>query len=1031
MSIDEKLKYKKSPFFENISQLVIYQKNDVLKKAISYFLNKNYQEAQDYLLATYPEYSLNEDSNALLLMGHIQLKLHQLDSAIEYFRQSLKMTEKEFFFINDSLGIIYFYKNDYDSAIKYIEEAWGSEKNYYYQFHLGLYHEALLKKRLGDNPDSLDKNQLMEIEEIKNKIEEHYSKALDIDKDSYNALLNLGTKKASEGSSVAAENYYKKALELNENDWKVNINLAYLYMSEKEYESSLEFFERAVELIGEKVDLKILVPYMVCLYNVQSWNKLEIICKKVLKIDKKNKKALYFLIKALEKRKDYTQLSNLLNKLKNKMKMIKSNKTLNVEGRKTSSHYDTLKKKIAHKLKEIEKIQKTLNESTKLKEIESRDFQEFARISKLDTDNISSFGFNEDEIKNLLQIHKKNKDSVEDLYSLGLINFKVENYKKSEELFLKVHKLNSNYQRSSVCGCLGDINLIVYKKPKEALEFFNESLKDEKDNELIEVKIGVCYELLGKNEEALEHYKKSYELNKEFPASSFHIGAVYDKENNEEAIKWFELAYEKEKENVEYLRKYGDILVRNKDKNLLQKGILILEKGLEFFTGNVDIMSSLAIGYEKQGRLKEAIQLLELANNKETFFNNKSKVFQLACYYEKAKNFTKAVEKFKRVLSLEKNNTEALLHIGFIYKSCKEYVKAFKCFNKIIANEPNNPHAYYGLGKLFQVMNNRDNEAIQNFNKCVEIDPNYYKAEIQLGVLFLKIKDYDKSLEFLKKVYEKEKNSPICLTCLGNIYIEKKDYQEAEKYLTASLKLEKKNIATNAALADTYFALGKLDEAIQKYNTAIKLGGHLPEIYLNLGHCYYIKDKYEQSINNYISALKLVKNTKHDYYYYLGNALVAGKRYKDAIKAYQAAIKLKKNKLLYYFCLGRTCYLDNQYKFGIKYLEELMDIEKKLKMQNKDIVEYKENFTDKDVLFLLFKCYSSLPSVDKVKCKNLVSELMKDDAKNVKYINCLAALYEKTNQTFEAIQTYKKILKIDPYNVEAKRDLKRLEDREK
>ena len=102
-----------------------------------------------------------------------------------------------------------------------------------------------------------------------------------------------------------------------------------------------------------------------------------------------------------------------------------------------------------------------------------------------------------------------------------------------------------------------------------------------------------------------------------------------------------------------------------------------------------------------------------------------------------------------------------------------------------------------------------------------------------------------------------------------------------------------------------------------------------------------------------------------------------------------------------------------------------MEIEKKVKS------EKKENFNEKDVLFLLFKCYSSLPSVDKIKCKNLVSELMKDDPKNVKYINCLASLYEKTNQTFEAIQQYKKILKIDPYNVEAKRDLKRLEDREK
>ena len=83
-----------------------------------------------------------------------------------------------------------------------------------------------------------------------------------------------------------------------------------------------------------------------------------------------------------------------------------------------------------------------------------------------------------------------------------------------------------------------------------------------------------------------------------------------------------------------------------------------------------------------------------------------------------------------------KNNT------SFCILNLKVILKAFS-YNKIISNEPNNPHAYYGLGKLFQLMNNRDNEAIQNYNKCVEIDPNYLKAKIQLGILFLKIKDYD------------------------------------------------------------------------------------------------------------------------------------------------------------------------------------------------------------------------------------------------------------------------------------------------
>ena len=79
--------------------------------------------------------------------------------------------------------------------------------------------------------------------------------------------------------------------------------------------------------------------------------------------------------------------------------------------------------------------------------------------------------------------------------------------------------------------------------------------------------------------------------------------------NNPEAIKWLEIAYEREKENVDYLQKYGDMLVQRDDEYHISKGILILEKGIEFFTGNIEIMSSLAKGYEKQGKLKEAIQI--------------------------------------------------------------------------------------------------------------------------------------------------------------------------------------------------------------------------------------------------------------------------------------------------------------------------------------------------------------------------------------------------------------------------------------
>ena len=45
-----------------------------------------------------------------------------------------------------------------------------------------------------------------------------------------------------------------------------------------------------------------------------------------------------------------------------------------------------------------------------------------------------------------------------------------------------------------------------YNLPKKALEYFLKS-KSQQDNELLLVKIGVCYEILEDNESALKYYK--------------------------------------------------------------------------------------------------------------------------------------------------------------------------------------------------------------------------------------------------------------------------------------------------------------------------------------------------------------------------------------------------------------------------------------------------------------------------------------------------------------------------------------------
>ena len=135
--------------------------------------------------------------------------------------------------------------------------------------------------------------------------------------------------------------------------------------------------------------------------------------------------------------------------------------------------------------------------------------------------------------------------------------------------------------------------------------------------------------------------------------------------------------------------------------------------------------------------------------------------------------------------------------------------------------------------------------------------------------------------------------------------------------------------------------------------------------------------------------------------------------------SYQAAIKLKPNKLNYYYTIAQACYTEKLYSKGIKYLEKLINLEK-----NKNIVEMNEkDYSTNDALFLLYKLYSSLPDVDYDKCSNIIKNLLRNEPKNIEYLEIMAYLQEKTDHAFDAIKTYRQILRIEPTNSDAKKKI--------
>jgi len=1103
-SVSLTMENENTTYTNNIKKLITQYENDILHKSLNSYLSQNYKEAEILLLTKFPDNSFNKNIMVQYLMGHIKLKLGEYDSSIYYFCQSLNKEINFMPYVYDSKGLAFLLqKKDYNDALRNFKDACVySQNNFHFHNHLALFYKIIYNLQKENNVIILDKesykdskkesenfssskslssSQIVNSEnekrrkkvkdkdklkklttirtQLRTKYRDAFKEVLNINPNSYISLLNLGTYYAEDGDIDQAGKYYKKAEIINKQttgkkDWKVYINLAFIAFLEKEYPLSMGYFEIVFKSFENKVNLKVLNIYMICLYQNKEWKKLEKTAKKILKIDKRNKKALVYLITSLEKNKKVEDLFFLLKKIKSKMKIIKKMyiKESSLEGKSKSekeledlfqsplSHYKKLKQIIQKKLKKVQ--EDIIIERQDIIKEQNTD-STFEDIGK---DNLRSFGFKHDYIEKILVLQNKNKNNIEALFNIGFIYYKEEEFAKSEEYFKKVQEINPEFRKSLVSEYLGDIYMNLYNSPKKALSYynkahsvcFNNSMSDNNassnnmnannvnissNNELLLVKIGLCYEILEDNESALRYYKSALKKNREFVNPIFHIGCIYDKQNKiEEALTYLEIAYEREKENVDYLQKYGDCLVKSEEKNNILKGISILERGIEFFTGNIDIISSLAKGYDKQGKLKEAIALLEKSKNNKDFFTNKTKIFQLAFYYEKNKELKKAIEYFKKVMFLDKKNLDALLHMGYIYHSIKENVKAFKCFKQVLNLDKNNFLANFGLGRLYQSLDNHDSEAIERYKNCLSINSDSIKANLQLGIIYLKLNNYEESLKYLKKVVELDPNSITGLTSLGNAYLEIKNYPEAKKYLESALNLDPKDVSANAALGDVYFAMNEINEAIQKYLYVNRLNDNIPDTHLNLGHCFFINGKFEPAITHYIKAIKLVKNTRHDYYYFLGNALMAHCRFKDGIIAYQAAIKLKPNKLNYYYSIAKACYMEKLNMKGIKYLEKLLRLEKD-KTINKNLIEQDKDYKFNDALFLLFKLYVSLPDPDYNKGLTIIKALIRNEPKNVNYLTILGGLQEKKGNFSEAIKAYRQVLSVQPNNTEAKKKL--------
>ena len=197
---------------------------------------------------------------------------------------------------------------------------------------------------------------------------------------------------------------------------------------------------------------------------------------------------------------------------------------------------------------------------------------------------------------------------------------------------------------------------------------------------------------------------------------------------------------------------------------------------------------------------------------------------------------------------------------GVVYSEQNKNDQAIINYKKSIQIDSQYFNAYNNLGVImFRLQKFHD--AIKYFNEAIKINPKFCKAINSLGATLIFFEKFDEAINCFNKVLEIEPNNVEAYCNKGNILKNRGYSSEATICFEKALKIDPKNAKIHNDYAVTLKRKFNIRKAISHLKMAINLDPNYSSAYMNLGQIYKDLIQFDKSIKNYEKAI----NIKPDY----------------------------------------------------------------------------------------------------------------------------------------------------------------------
>lgn len=174
--------------------------------------------------------------------------------------------------------------------------------------------------------------------------------------------------------------------------------------------------------------------------------------------------------------------------------------------------------------------------------------------------------------------------------------------------------------------------------------------------------------------------------------------------------------------------------------------------------------------------------------------------------------------------------------------------------------------------------------AAEDFKKVLALDPTIVEAEVNLGLAYQGLLDYDSAMRYLAKALRQRPNLLGPTVIVGMDYLKSGSPEKAIPFLQQALKLDPSNRDARETLASSYLAKDDFRNAIEQFRQLALVSSDKSEAWFKLGHQYL-----DLAGRLAYRGAQLYSDSAWGHRF-LGDLLFQRERWREAIDEYQKAL---------------------------------------------------------------------------------------------------------------------------------------------